>query len=347
MFHSSANALIRVALFPVLLLFWQHVFGTDLPLLAPAMCAVFLTTTHTPPPLFMVFLMAGVLYFTSWLQAWLGTLLIDFPHVYYLALLGMFYWCMDRTRKNAQDLIAILLIVATAMIAVFIKQKAIAVNLIPLALLKNIFIAGFTAYLAYFLFPGGEPLTTQSSSVTGSKVPHQRWHTLFKASLVLLILSIGITLDLEQSTIIAIVVALIIKDPDPVIGHNYGVRRLLTTYASVLYAVPPLLMCVFQTNIIGQLGVSIICALFMGIHAVEKKASYNSIQMLYSSYVVLVFYAITSTSINALSEGLTRFGSVLLAVLLGVMALIIMQPKTPPTVPALPNQPVSPNHNTP
>ncbi|MGL5163148.1 MAG: hypothetical protein ACRC8E_12880, partial [Plesiomonas shigelloides] len=94
-------------------------------------------------------------------------------------------------------------------------------------------------------------------------------------------------------------------------------------------------------------GVSIVCALFMGIHAVEKKASYNSIQMLYSSYVVLVFYAITSTSINALSEGLTRFGSVMLAVLLGIMALIIMQPKTPPAVPALPNQPAPPNHNTP
>ncbi|MGN5138896.1 hypothetical protein ACTG15_12755 [Aeromonas sp. 164P] len=146
---------------------------------------------------------------------------------------------------------------------------------------------------------------------------------------MLTILCVGITLDLEQSTIIAIVVALIIKDPNPALGHNYGIRRLLTTYASVLYAVPPLIVCVFQTNLIGQLGVTLVCALFMGIHAVEKKASYNSIQLLYSSYVVLVFYSITSTSIDALSDGLIRFGSVMLAVTLGVMALIIMQPNAP------------------
>ncbi len=41
MFRSAANPLLRVAMFPVLLLFWQYVFGTDLPLLAPAMCVVF------------------------------------------------------------------------------------------------------------------------------------------------------------------------------------------------------------------------------------------------------------------------------------------------------------------
>ncbi|AOV96726.1 multidrug transporter [Edwardsiella hoshinae] len=327
MFHSPANALLRVALFPVLLLFWQYVFGTDLPLLAPAMCAVFLTTTHNPPPLIMVFLMAVVLYLTSWLQAWLANLLLDYPYVYYLALLGIFYWCMDRTRKNAQDLVAILLMVATAMIAVFVKQKAISVEQLPLALLKNIFVAGFTAYLAYFIFPGGEPLSDANSAINNAgKLPHQRWHTLFKAILVLVILYIGITLDLEQSTIITIVVALIIKDPNPALGHNYGIRRLLTTYASVLYALPPLIMCVLQTNLLGQLGVTLVCALFMGIHAVEKKASYNSIQLLYSSYVVLVFYSITSTSIDAFSDGLIRFSSVMLAVALGVMALIVMQP---------------------
>lgn len=128
MFHSQSNPLIRVALFPVLLLFWQYVFGTDLPLLAPAMCAVFLTTTHNPPPLIMVFLMGGVLYITAWLQALLSNLLQDYPQVYYLALLGVFYWCMDRTKKNAQDLLAILLIVSTAMIAVFTKQKGIDVG---------------------------------------------------------------------------------------------------------------------------------------------------------------------------------------------------------------------------
>ncbi len=41
MYRSAANPIIRVAVFPVLFLFWQYVFGTDLPLLAPAICAVY------------------------------------------------------------------------------------------------------------------------------------------------------------------------------------------------------------------------------------------------------------------------------------------------------------------
>lgn len=90
MYHSAANPIIRVAVFPVLLLFWQYVYGTDLPLLAPAMCAVFLTTTHEPPPVIMVFVMGGILFITAWFQALMSELLIDYVHVYYLFLFGIF-----------------------------------------------------------------------------------------------------------------------------------------------------------------------------------------------------------------------------------------------------------------
>ena len=327
MYRSAANPIIRVAVFPVLLLFWQYVFGTDLPLLAPAMCAVFLTTTHEPPPLLMVFLMGGILFITAWFQALMSELLADYLHVYYLFLFGVFYWCMDRTKKNPQDVFAILLIVSTAMIAVFTQQKGISVEQIPMALLVNIFIAGFVAYLAYFLFPGGEPLAMSITSTVSTTKYLLDWQTMLKAIIVMMMMVCTIQLDLEQSTIITIIVALIVKDPDPSIGKDYGLRRLLTTYASVLYAIPPLVMSVLQANLVGTLGVAVVSSLFMGIHAVKKKASYNSIQLMYSSYVVLVFYGITSTSINAISDDLVRFISVFAAVLIGIMSLIILHPK--------------------
>ena len=327
MYRSAANPIIRVAVFPVLLLFWQYVFGTDLPLLAPAMCAVFLTTTHEPPPLIMVFLMGGVLFITAWFQALMSELLADYLHVYYLFLFGIFYWCMERTKKNPQDVFAILLIVSTAMIAVFTQQKGISVEQIPMALLVNIFIAGFVAYLAYFLFPGGEPLAMSITSTVSTTKYLLDWQTMLKAIIVMMMMLCTIQLDLEQSTIITIIVALIIKDPDPSIGKDYGLRRLLATYASVLYAIPPLVMSVLQANLVGTLGVAVVSSLFMGIHAVKKKASYNSIQLMYSSYVVLVFYGITSTSINAISDDLVRFISVFAAILIGIMSLIILHPK--------------------
>ncbi|EGQ7755825.1 DUF2955 domain-containing protein [Vibrio vulnificus] len=330
MYRSAANPLIRVALFPILLLFWQYVFGTDLPLIAPAMCVVFLTTTHEPPPPMMILIMGGILFATAWMQAFVSNLLIDYSHVYYLFLFGIFYWCMERTKENAQDVLAILLIVSTAMIAVFTQQKGINVEQIPLAILANIFIAGFVAYLAYFLFPGGDPIAANAQGRTSTIRYTLDWHTVAKTVLIMAVLITSIRMDMEQSTIITLIVALVLKDPDPIVGHDYGIRRLLATYASVLYAIPPLVVSLFQVNLVGSLGAAMVSALFMGIHAMEKKASFNSIQLLYSSYVVLVFYGITSTSISAIADDLVRFASVLFAVLLGIVGLIILYPKTRP-----------------
>ncbi|MBV7300718.1 DUF2955 domain-containing protein [Enterovibrio paralichthyis] len=328
MLRRPQNALIRVAAFPVLLLFWQYVFGTDLPLLAPAMCAVFLTTTHEPPPLLMVILMGIVLAATAWVQGVLSIMLADYSLVYYSALFGVFFWCMYRTSENPQDLLAILLIVSTAMVAVFAKQKGIDVSSIPYALIKNIFIAGFVAYLAYFLFPGGEPLG-EIGSGTGAPAPPQEqvWQLLVKALAVMFTLIVAIETNMEQATIITVVVALIIKDPDPQVGHQYGIRRALTTYGSLIYALPALGLSLLEASTFAILGFALVFSLFMGIHAIKKKASYNAVQLLYTSYVVLVYYGLTTYGFGAINEDLVRFGSILLAALLGVMVLVIIQPK--------------------
>ncbi len=62
------------------------------------MCRL-LTTTHEPQPVIMVFIMGGILFFTAWFQALMCELLIDYVHVYYLFLFGIFYGCMERTKK--------------------------------------------------------------------------------------------------------------------------------------------------------------------------------------------------------------------------------------------------------
>uniref|UniRef100_UPI003F582A27 hypothetical protein n=1 Tax=Vibrio cholerae TaxID=666 RepID=UPI003F582A27 len=176
------------------------------------MCAVFLTTTHEPPPVIMVFIMGGILFITAWFQALMSEAADSLCACLLPVLFGIFYWCMERTKKNPQDVFAILLIVSTAMIAVFTQQKGISVEQIPMALLKNIFIAGFTAYLAYWLFPGGEPLATSAAPVASTTKYLLDWQTLFKAIIVMTMMVCTIQLDLEQSTIITIVVALMIKD---------------------------------------------------------------------------------------------------------------------------------------
>ncbi|MBV7298419.1 DUF2955 domain-containing protein [Enterovibrio paralichthyis] len=327
MFRKPGNGIIRVALFPLLLMFWQHIFGTDIPLIGPALCAVFLTTSSKPPPLKMVLLMTVVLFATAWLQAAISNLLLDQPLVYYSVLYVVFVWCMQRARENPQDLLATLLIVSTAMIAVFSRQKGIDVTQVPLGLAKNIAIAAFTAYLSYFLVPGGEPIAADAKPAPHEAVHTEIWHIAFKAAAVLLVLVYAIRWELVQSTIMIIVVALVIKDPDPANGHSYGIRRLLATYAGFLYALPVLGMNMLQTNLVGHIGMALVCALLMGIHAMQKRASFNTFQLLYSGFVVLVYYGLTNSAGSAFVEDGKRLGAILSAVLLGIVVLILLQPR--------------------
>ncbi|MDN3651323.1 DUF2955 domain-containing protein [Thalassotalea ponticola] len=324
MFHSAANPLLRVALFPVLLLFWQQVFGTDLPLLAPAMCAVFLTTTHQPPPFIMVVLMASVLSVTAWLQVLIDNIFADYPHLYYLTLFAVFYWCMERTKKNPQDVFAILLIVSTAMIATFSRQQGMSVSDIPSALWSNIWVGGMVAYLAYGLFPSGTPLAPQKVMPSSNTQYLLDWQIFVKALVLLMVLVVCMNFELEQTTIITVVVGLIIKDIDPIVGNDYGARRYLATFASVLYAIPTLIACILQMNLIGTLGITLVSAMLMGIQAQKKHASFNSIQLMYTSFVVLIFYPVTATSISAIADNIERFASVLLAVVIGWLTLIVL-----------------------
>lgn len=326
MFRNPANGLIRIALFPVLLLFFQQEFGTRLPLLGPVFVAVFLTVSPVAPPVSMVLMMGAVLFATAWIQATLSVLLIDQPLVYYLILYVLMVWCMQRTRENPKDILSLLMLVSTAMVAVFTQQKGIDVSQLPLSLLLEILYAGLTTYLAYFLFPGGSPIAPMPKPPDSEPLHTELWHLALKGGVIVAVLWGSIRLDLVQSTVIVITVANIIKDPNPMVGRDYGVFRLLGTYAGFLFALPVLMMAGLQTNLFGQMGMAMVCAMLMGIFAMKKGASFNSLQVLYTGFIVLLYYGLTQTAGSAFVADGKRLVSIMLAVLLGIMVLIILQP---------------------
>ncbi|MDD1780050.1 DUF2955 domain-containing protein [Enterovibrio sp. ZSDZ35] len=326
MFHSRGNGILRLALFPVLLLFWQHYFGTSLPLIAPAICAMFLSITVKPPPLKMVLFMGIMLFASAWFQAFLSNFLIDRPIIYYSCLYIVFYWCIERARSNPQDLLSTMLLLSTILVAVFTQQKGLDVSQIPLALLKEIMVAGLVAYLAFFLLPEGNPIADTTPPPAFGAVHVEIWHIIFKAMVILIVLITAIHMNLVQSTIVTLTIALILKDPNPISGHRYGLRRLLATYAGFLFAMPALLASALETNLVGQLSAALCCALLMGIYATRRFASFNAIQLLFSGYVVLIYYGLTQGAGSAFIDDGKRLFSILFAVLLGSLVLVLIQP---------------------
>ena len=327
MFHNQANGLIRLAVFPVLLLFIQHQFGTQVPLIAPILTGIFLSISPVAPSLFSLLILGLATAGAAWFQALLNIILIDHLLVYYLMLFVLIYWCMQRIRYNPADPLGALMLAFAPVMAVLARQKEIDVSLLPKGLLKDLLYAALMTHLAHFLLPGGMAIAPKTSSPPSEALHTEIWHLVAKAGILVLVILVVIEMDLAQSLVIAITVANIVKDPNPFVGRGHGLYRLGATYCGFLYVLPILMVNVLQTNLIGQIGTALVCSMLMGIFAFKHKASSNTLQLLYTGFLVLLYYSLTNSSSSALINDGKRLVSIFIAVVIGMLALVLLHPR--------------------
>ncbi|MGS0691560.1 DUF2955 domain-containing protein [Shewanella sp. 30m-9] len=327
MFHSRANALIRLAVFPVLLLYWQDFYGTRLPLLGPALVAVLFCISSQMPSTKMILKLGVILFVSTWLQGKISLYLFDDPLIYYLLLFVTFYWCMQRARENPADIVSSFMLLSLVLVTVFSRQKGLDITQLPKGLFLELIYAGFTVCIAFLLFPGGEVIATTQTVPEGA-AQTEIWHLLFKAACSFIFLWVFIDLNLSQAALMAITLTNVIKDPNPMRGVSYGINRLIMNSVGLLFALPPLLAAAFEVNIIVQLGIAIVCAMLVGMYAMKKHASNNNFQVLYCGYVILLYKGITESGGYALHNDFIRIGSILFSVMLGLIILQLIQPQT-------------------
>ncbi|MBV7314522.1 DUF2955 domain-containing protein [Shewanella sp. NIFS-20-20] len=325
MFRSPANALLRLSVLPISFLFWQQTFGSDLPAFGPMLLALLFCLCQRSPAPMMIIKIGIVLFISAWIQAYISQSLINNPMVYYGLLFVILYWCMHRARENPSDILSTLMLITLVLVSYFNRQLGIDVSQLPGQLFKELMLAGLLTYVGFILFPGGYMVAVAASQ------PHQQvhseiWHLLLKALAIFTCLWGFISLDLSQSAIMSITLANVIKDPNPIGGKDYGRRRLLTTAVGFMFAMPPLVLAAIEVNLVIQYGISVVSAMAMGIYAFSRQASNNSLQLLYSGFVILLFKGISESGGDALYNDFIRLVAILTAVIIGLLVLILVQP---------------------
>lgn len=104
-------------------------------------------------------------------------------------------------------------------------------------------------------------------------------------------------------------------------GTHNGRQRLWTTAVGVLLTLPLLLAFWLDMHWWLLMLFAIALALWGSATALEHRVSMAEYQLLMSSFVMLVYQVISHDGTSSLTSSLTRFGAVVLAVLLGVMML--------------------------
>ena len=100
----------------------------------------------------------------------------------------------------------------------------------------------------------------------------------------------------------------------------------MVTFAGFLYSAPVLLVNYLQVNLFANIAVTLICSLLMAISAVNNKASFNSLQLLYAGFIVLSYYGITGGD-SSFNQYMVRLFSIFSSVMIGIMVLLLLQPK--------------------
>ncbi|ABL99208.1 DUF2955 domain-containing protein [Shewanella amazonensis] len=318
-FSSRANPILRIAVAALVPLFVLHYLENPLPMLVSVFAVIMLTLMPGRPSLQVLSKLSMVVVAAAMVQHAAGILLSGTGTGSWMFLFAVLFYSLSRIHLNPKDIVGTMMMILGIMVTILHWQFATTVSDLPLVLAANFVGAIVMVYLVFWLFPGEE---LGAEADTAWEVTPSHWLKIVVKSLfLLLVIFLLIDSDNSQSLLIAITLANLIKDPNPMAGTHNGRQRLWTTAVGVLLTLPLLLAFWLDMHWWLLMLFAIALALWGSATALEHRVSMAEYQLLMSSFVMLVYQVISHDGTSSLTSSLTRFGAVVLAVLLGVMML--------------------------
>ncbi|QYJ84591.1 DUF2955 domain-containing protein [Shewanella mesophila] len=326
MFRSPANSIIRLVLFPVILLFYQQFHGIAMPILSPIFVVIFLTIMPSKPPLNMLLKLFLVLMFVSFGVVFLGGLLIDSPTGYALFCWSMLFWCFYRSHHDPKDLISTLVCLVVIIMTVLSKQFGVPIDMLPWLMFKAFAVALIITYLSFVLFPGDE------QDILPDEVSNEGAEThigliIFKATAMSLVLIALMGTGSAQSILIAITISSMIKIPNPDDHRTFSQTKIVTTAVGILFTLPLLLLYTFGVATWVLLGVTIVLGLQLASFAIKRQCRLSIYQLLFTNFIVLTYQVIKHQGGESLSAEFMRLVYIVISVLIGALILNLTKHK--------------------
>ena len=331
MFRSAANPIIRLVLFPVLLLFYLQSSGDPLPILAPMFMVMFLTIMPSKPPLTMLLNLLVILFFVSFVLVFIGGVLKDTPTGYVLFCWALLFWAFYRSHSNPKDIFATLSLMVVIIMTVMNFQLGISTDFLPALMFKGMIIAIILTYISFLLFPGDEQDIKVDQT---SKIGAQKNSALiaFKATAMCIVLFVLMATASSQSMLIAMTISSMIKLPIASDHRIYSENKIVTTAVGILFTLPVLMLFSFGVPTWVLIGVTLFCGLQLAGYAIRRQCRFSIYQLLFTNFIVLTYQVIKHQGVDSLSAEFLRLTSIVIAILLGVLILNLTKHSAQPLV---------------
>lgn len=320
MFRSSANPIIRLVLFPVLLLFYLQTSGSALPILAPMFVVMFLTIMPSKPPLDMLLKLLIILFFVSFIVVFLGAVLKDTPSGYALFCWALLFWGFYRSHHNPKDIFATFSLMVVIIMTVMNFQFGISTGFLPGLMFEGVMLAIVITYISFMLFPGDEQdIKVDQTSKQGAQTNVAL--IAFKATAMCITLAVLVATGSSQSLLIAMTISSMIKIPIATDHRIYSQNKIGTTAVGILFTLPVLALFTFGVSTWLLIAVTLFCGLQLAGYAIRRQCPFSIYQLLFTNFIVLTYQVIKHQGIDSLSAEFLRLISIVIAILVGVLIL--------------------------
>lgn len=319
---AAANPLLRVAVGTLVPLFLLQYFEVPLPMLVSVFTVVMLTLMPGKPSVSVLLQLTAVVVVAALVQSAAGNLLGGTGTGTWLFLFAVLFYSLSRIHLNPKDVVGLMMMILGIVVTVLHFQYAMTLANLPWLLALAFISAIGVIYLMFWLFPGGE--LEVSADISWEVTPSHWLKVLAKALFIMLIIFLLMDADSSQALLIVITLTSLIKDPNPLAGSHNARQRLWTTWLAVVYSLP--LLIVFWLDMAWwlQMLLAVALALWLGAAATARKVSMAEYQLLMSGFVMLVYQVISHQGAASLTSSLMRLGSVIVAVLLGMLLLSLL-----------------------
>lgn len=323
MFRSAANPIIRLVFAPILLLFYLHHQNVTLPVLAPIFVVIFLTIMPSRPPVSVMLKLLLVLVFVSFFLVFLGGVFSDSAAGFVLFCWGLLFWSFERSHRDPKDLLSTFLLMDVVIMMVMSRQFQVPFDGLPWVMFKDCLMALVVTYASFMIFPGDEK-DIQADEATTSETNVDVGIAAFKATAMILVMTVLIAVGSSQSILIAITLGSMIKVPTPHESRIFSRNRFVTTSVGILFTLPILVIYTFGVPMWVVLAVAIFCGLNLSCYAIRHQCPLSIYQLLFTNFVVLTHQIIGHQGASSLNAELIRLISISVAILLGGIILNLL-----------------------
>lgn len=283
------HATLRLGLMPLALLVVLMAMNQPLPFLAPLFCVIVLMLTPIRPPLPLLLKLLVVVALVSSGVSLLAVAVAGQPLAFWLAIAAVVTLAFARIQRQPGDVIALLVLIITAMATVMVQLHPTLPALIPGLMVRNFALAMLWALIAHALWPLTLALASPPPPPPGIDRPLL---VIGKSLALLSALGVATLLEDTSAILVAATIANLLRDSDRERVRHAGAELIMANLRGALLVAPTLVAATITPQPLVLVPLALASSLWLTSRGLRGKMPVLQLQTALTVFLVLAASAV-------------------------------------------------------